>query len=252
MIKYRKLFQVEVLLHHLLDEAGTLFDNLTASAKIRKLGRYDLRRWVDIQPTTATLEALRGHGWVFKITPTGFLIVASANVVSPVVSKPQNPPSENLVLDFEMVANDGSFGQFSAFPLPGKLSGQRAVYLFDNRDASIDGASFPDLALTPLTFSLTTEYQPGDIVRNAGKRFFAKTKNLGISTGNAARWQEITESLGYVNAAQLSPGDTLPVSAGAFGLIRVHFSNGLADFGLLENGNLKSPVFKIRLKKMAA
>jgi hypothetical protein len=250
VIKYRKLFQVEVLLHHLLDEAGTLFDDLEPLAKVRKLGGYDLRQWMGIEPTTACREALAGQGWVFKTTPTGFLVVASANVDGP--AKPANPPSETLVLDFEMAVNDGSFGKSVALPVPGKLDGQRAVYLFDNRDASIDGASFPDLALVPLTFSLTTEYQPGDIVRSAGKRFFAKTKNLGISTSDGTRWQEITENFGYANAAQLSAGGTLPVSAGAFGLIRLHFSSGLADFGLLDNGNLRSPVFKIRLKKMAA
>lgn len=252
-IKYKKLVQVELLLHHLLNEGNTLFDNLTAAQKIKKLSRYDIGQWIEIVPTPSSILAMNALGWVFKKSTTGFLIASAAAAAGGGLSKPSNPPSKTLKLDFELVAVNTGFSQFSALPLPGKISNQRAYYLFDNVATSSDGTvSFPDLALRPPAFNIATTYEPGAIVRNAGKRFVARVKNLGINTTDAGRWQEILESQPYANSAQLAAAGTLPVGDRAFGMIRLHCADGLGSFGLFDGENLRSPVFKIRLRKMVA
>lgn len=249
-IRYKKLFQVEILLHHLLDSKTQLFDNLNPADRLKKLGRYDLRHWMEIEPTVVCRTSLAGHGWVFKHSQTGFLVAASAEAVSDTVFKPENAPKASLALDFEVKVNDPAFGSFSALPLPGKLGGGRAFYLFDNKNAHDDGTAFPNLTVKPPLFSLSAEYLQADIVRNLGKRFQAKTKNLGVSTTDTTRWAEITESLDYANGAQKVIPDAVPASGNAFGVIRIHCPEGLGSFSLLNNGNLTSPVFKIRLKKL--
>lgn len=249
-IRYKKLFQVDILLHHLLDSKTQLFDNLTPAERQKKLDRYDLSQWVTIEPTASCRTSLAGLGWVFKLSRTGFAVAASVEAVSSSVFKPKNAPGAALKLDFEVTVSDPAFTGFSALPVPGKLDGGSAFYLFDNKNAHSDGTAFPSLAVKPPVFSLTTEYLQGEIVRNQSKRFQAKTKNLGVSTTDTARWAEITESLDYANGAQKIAPENVTASGDAFGLIRIHCQEGLSSFSLFNSGNLTNPVFKIRLKKL--
>jgi hypothetical protein len=243
-VKYGKLFQVEVLLHYLLDDGATLFDNLSDALKIRKLGRYRLARWMEVRPTEATKSAMKGHGWNFRQTPTGFLVATATT--GPNNDRPALVPAPSLRLDFELVANSAGFAEFSALPLPGKLNGERAVYVFDNSLATVPS---PDLALPPPAFSNAAAYGPGDMVQSGGNRFVAKQKTQGNPAVAGPNWEAVTEPLPYANAAQLAPRNGLGLGDAAFALVRIHCAAGLGNFGLFNGQALRSPTFKIRLRK---
>ncbi len=232
------------MLHYLLDAGNTLFDNLAAGVKVKKLGRYRIGQWMDIKPTSATEQAMGGLGWVFKPTTTGFLIATAAS--GPNNDRPATPPPATQKLEFELVANNAEFGQFSAFPLPGKLNGERALYIFDNSLATVP---FPDLTVPPLAYDNAVTYELGSIVTNGGSRFVAKGKTLGNAAVAGAHWAQITEPLPYANAAQITSRVGLPVRDGAFGLVRISCANGLGNFGLFNGQTLRSPTFKIRLRR---
>lgn len=250
IIRYRKLFQVEVLLHHLLDEGVVLFDDLSDAAKLRKLGRYQISQWMEFVPGDATAAAMAGLGWVFKPTSTGFLVVASAD---PETNSPMTLPAPDLKLDFEMVLHKAGFSEFSAFPLPGKLEGKRALYVFDTAATNAgNAAAFPTIAMVPPGFSNSVVYEPGQIVRSGSNRFVSKQKTMGNATSSNEHWVRIGEGLPYANSAHLARRDDFPVSDRAFGLIRVDCAPNLGDFGLFQGSNLRSPVYKIRLRKKAA
>jgi hypothetical protein len=247
-LRYRKLFQVEVLLHYLLDTGNTLFDNLSSEEKLRKLGRYQIGQWMDIKPTPATKEAMNGLGWVFKPTQTGFLAVA--NAATPTSNQPKTPPPAGLKLDFELVANNAEFGSFSAFLLPGKIAGKRAFYLFDNAITNGSNAgAFPNLALAPPNYQNTTTYPAGSMVSQGGQRFMAKKTTLGNAPVVGEHWALVAEPTQYANGAHLHDGDGLALSDRAFGLVRIHCGGGLGNFGLFNGQNFQSPTFKIRLRR---
>jgi len=246
-VKFAKLFKVEVWLHHLLDKDATLFDNLPDATKILQLGKYDLGKWMEITPTATTTTILKGLDWVFKPTATGFVVAANLAADNP--TRPANPPNPNHVLEFEMVANNAGFGQFSAFPLPGKKEGERACYVFDNAATSSDNATaFPNLALRPPVFSQASTFDPGTIVRNGANRFVAKQKTTGVPTSNTANWAAIQEAVPYANTAQLATSESLKIRQGAFGLIRIHCAAGLGNFGLFNGQDFQNPNFIIRLR----
>lgn len=247
-VRYRKLFQVEVLLHHLLDQGEALFDDLSNEVKLRKLGRYQLGQWMEIKPTEATKLAMSGLGWTFKHSATGFLLAASAS--SPESNTPKVAPQADLKLDFEMVANNAGFAAFSAFPLPGNLNGNRAFYLFDN--AATHGASadaYPALALAPPVYNNSSTYEAGSMVSSGGNRFVAKKKTKGNAPVAGAHWAGVPEAVRYANGAHLKARTSFPISENAFGIVRIHCSNGLGDFGLFDGSDFRSPIFKIRLRK---
>ncbi len=247
MVKYAMLFKLDVWLHHLLDLDGTLYDDLTPNVKVLQLGKYRLGEWMDIKPTETTKAAMAGLGWSFKVTSTGFLVVAAAD--SDDASKIAILPPENLVLEFEMVANKADFGQFSAFPLPGKINGQRAFYVFDSAATIIENATaYPTLALRPPAFSNVETYVPGTMVRNGNARFVAKVKTTGVATSNTNNWLPVTESLPYASASQLDSGEELSISPNAFGLVRIHCGSSFGNFNLLNGQNLLTKEFKIRLR----
>lgn len=248
-VKLMLLFKVDILLHRLLDTSNIMYDDLPDADKIKRLGQYDVRTWIDIVPNKATQKTLSGLGCTFKPTATGFLVTARAHPDNP--TRPIVTPRADQMLEFEMKANNPGFGQFSAFPLPGKIDGQRAIYLFDNTVVNSDNpGAFPNLSLNPPVFSLTEDYGAGAIVSNGDNRFVAIRQSKGMATSNTTYWRPIPEAIPYANEAHLSVNESQEHSPDAFGLLRVHCGPAAGAFRLFDGQEFRSPVFNLRLRSL--
>jgi hypothetical protein len=81
---YRRLFEIRLLHHYWLDEGATVFDLLAEQTKKdTRLLQYDVRSFLAVTPTVATLEALRGFRGVYKNTALGCLAAVPDHVVVP-------------------------------------------------------------------------------------------------------------------------------------------------------------------------
>jgi hypothetical protein len=81
---YKRLFEVRLLHHYWLDEGATVFDLIPEQAKKdTRLLQYDVRSFLAVTPTVATVKVLNGLGGVYKKTALGCLVAVPDNVVVP-------------------------------------------------------------------------------------------------------------------------------------------------------------------------
>jgi hypothetical protein len=111
---YKLLFEVRLLHHYWLDEGATIFDLIPDQArKDARLLQYDVRSFLSVAPTAATLEALKGLRGVVKNTALGFLGAVPDNVVVPL----------DLVFEFVVTVRNASFLNYTSRTLePQKVS----------------------------------------------------------------------------------------------------------------------------------
>lgn len=71
---YRQLFAIHVLHHYWLDQGATTFDAIVDDrVRAQRLGRYDVRQFLELAPSRSTLSALAGLGGVYKKTALGLV-----------------------------------------------------------------------------------------------------------------------------------------------------------------------------------
>jgi hypothetical protein len=74
-IGYTRLFEVRLLHHYWLDDGATVFDAIADQAvKTNRLLTYDVRRLLKVEPSAATVAAIKGLRGVFRMTGLGFLV----------------------------------------------------------------------------------------------------------------------------------------------------------------------------------
>ena len=80
-IGYTRLFEVRLLHHYWLDDGATVFDAIADEAKTKRLLTYDVRRLVTVEPSAATVAAIKGLRGVFRMTGLGFLVAVPDDTV---------------------------------------------------------------------------------------------------------------------------------------------------------------------------
>ena len=79
---YRRLFEIRLLHHYWLDEGATVFDLIAdQTKKATRLLQYDVRPFLAVTPTEATMKAFNGLGGVYKNTALGCLVALPDSVV---------------------------------------------------------------------------------------------------------------------------------------------------------------------------
>lgn len=116
---YRRLFELRVLHHYWLDQGETVFDSLPKNdeervllpgeqmelpTQERQLQSYDVRSFLSITPTTATLKILAGVGGIYKSTTLGSVVAVPGNVKFPL----------DAVLEFVVAIIDPAFFNYTA------------------------------------------------------------------------------------------------------------------------------------------
>ena len=80
-IGYTRLFEVRLLHHYWLDDGATVFDAIADEAKTKRLLTYDVRRLVKVEPSAATVAAIKELRGAFRMTGLGFLVAVPDDTV---------------------------------------------------------------------------------------------------------------------------------------------------------------------------
>lgn len=72
-LNYETLFEVDIRHHYHLDDGISLFDTLSADARLAMLERYDIGSFMSVTPTKATRAKFAGLHMVYKQTETGII-----------------------------------------------------------------------------------------------------------------------------------------------------------------------------------
>jgi len=145
-ITYRTLFSVDIWHHFFLDDETGNFIGLVAERRNQIKSRYNLADFLNIQPSEATLDVLKGHQLIFKVTSSGFVIAAKADPAD--TSKIFNPLDDHQILRFTISSNDSSFQNYTNF----QKSSKELLY-FNNHDHN--DADFPGLSQWPSIYDAT-------------------------------------------------------------------------------------------------
>ncbi len=220
-ISYRTLFEVKLLHHFFLNRANELFDNMDLNGKAKSLKGYDVRDFVDIEPTAACARILSKYHFIYKNTPFG-LIVGTRSTESAGKFFPAVEIDEDLQLTFKLKFNDPCFSNYTSLPL---VQNAGCLYYFQNR---VTGAKkkFPYLAQYAAVFDAAETYSSGDILGSAAvnpaKLFIAG--KVTTSAPPHADWVEDTlvagKPLQYVTKKDQVPvyGDVVRYNTGEAGL----------------------------------
>ena len=219
-LSYKTLFEVRLLHHFFLDRASDLFDNMDLAGKSRALKGYDVREFINIEPTAACAKVLRKYHFIYKNTPLGLIVGTRANFTGGKYF-PALGLDDTLQFTFKVSFGDIFFSNYTALPL---LQTKDAVYFFQNISTA-SPKKFPYLAqFAPIDTGDT--YSAGELLGNAAtnptKLFMAN--KLTVAAPPGADWTEdalvVGKPLQYVTRNDLLPvyADAIRYNTGETGL----------------------------------
>ena len=104
---YHRLFALHLLHHYWLDEADVVFDQIQAEKRSQRLLTYNMRSFLTLAPTPATIKTIRSLGCIYKNTALGCVMVVPADT--------KIPPSTSF--DFIVTAQSAAFFNYTALTL---------------------------------------------------------------------------------------------------------------------------------------
>jgi hypothetical protein len=105
---YQRLFEVRLLHHYWLDDGETIFDLIaTSDVRERRLLNYDMRKFLSVAPTAATVGTIAGFGGIFKEMGLGFVVGVPVDAAIPA----------DTSLDFVVTVTESAFFNYTALTL---------------------------------------------------------------------------------------------------------------------------------------
>ena len=203
-IIYKTLFEIKILHHYFLDNGENRYDLLSTEEKNKIEEYYDIRKILEIIPTSDCTQILQSHRCIFKATADGFSIgvKASQDAIQPDLFNPFIPISQNTVFRFLVRMKDPGFLNYTALPLN---AGDGRIFIFKNYSFNTP-AKFPSLSAIPPLYVPATTYYPGDMLAdhpvNPAKLFTALVRTTHL-TSTASDWLteegDATTPLSYAN-----------------------------------------------------
>lgn len=144
-------FSVDVLNHYhlrkyVVDSANVVQEDLTLRPQLE--AQYDLTRILEVRPTMATTLALQNHGLYFRRNAKGFFVGIDIVEQSGTIT-PRRSIDDTLVLQFEVLAKDTLWINYSDLPLngigetlhtvDGRQQPYRNIYFFSNTKGTYPG-----------------------------------------------------------------------------------------------------------------
>jgi hypothetical protein len=140
--RHKRLFEVRMLHHYWLDDGATVFDPIADQAKKNpRLPAYDMRSFLAVRPTAATVNGLSAFGCLFRETALGCVVLAPDTAVIPA----------DTVFEFIVTAKQGSFHNYTALT----LRPQKIYELFNAADNTADRVTYRYKANVPVLSNLT-------------------------------------------------------------------------------------------------
>ena len=156
-ITYKPLFTVNVLHKYYLNNGAQEYSTMSDDEKRHRMGHYDLSRFAEIIPSSATRLKLIGQGFVFKTVKTGFVVWCETDPDN--ADKPLISVDDGLSFTFLLKIKDAAFFNYTDLP----FDTAQKLYLFSNKKPSAVTGPFP--AINPVnsftavdkTYCLTDE-----------------------------------------------------------------------------------------------
>lgn len=218
---YKILFHLKILHAFFLDKGedkfGDLDENVPAEAaeKLKRLSKYNISRFLQIQPDAETIPVLKGQKMIFKQVTNGFIVAVETDAAQPL--KPLIPIESGLNLRFFIRPLDPFFSSYTMLPWDSdfrksqKDFESQKIYFFTNKNKSGD-TKF--LAAQPLIFDADLAddangvgkfaYLPGELIRDDADnptKVFECIQSTNASPPDAAIWTDRGADFGWVSRA---------------------------------------------------
>jgi hypothetical protein len=135
-VKYKALFNVDILHNYFLNKGVEGFDLMSEVDKNIQLNSFDVNTLFSILPTRKTQRQLRGHNLIFKSLNTGFTVwskVSGTDDNIPFISL-----DDELSFTFLIQLKDALFYNYTDL----KLENSGKLYYFSNRKLDAEPGSF--------------------------------------------------------------------------------------------------------------
>jgi len=136
-ITYKPLFTVNILHKYYLNNGMQEYSSMSDDEKRHRMGHYDLSRFADIIPTSATRLKLIGQGFVFKTVKTGFVVWCETDPEN--ADKPLISVDDDLSFTFLLKIKDAAFFNYTDLP----FDTAKKLYLFSNKKPFGVTGAFP-------------------------------------------------------------------------------------------------------------
>lgn len=271
--QYKRLFEVRLLHHFWLDDGSALFDTLTESRRNKLLLTYDSRTFMEVNPTSATVNTIKALKGVFKQTSLGFLVAVPGSVII----------SDDAVFSFVLTISDAAFCNYTSFTLLSRkivelyYKPEDKIYrykenvpVFSNLTGVSHGVN-PDISLflsspTPVSSPNTDKAEfmnisAGALVQLTSSQPGATQQQISSVAANAPVFVHQNDSPLIISPSGLSgaPERGILLSGeipdDVFGLIQIAAINPVnSDFCCIAGGIAKdtAPVFQLRFKNRSA
>jgi len=182
-IIYKKLFEVNILHDFLLEGIPEAFVKQYQE-------KYDIHKYLIIEPTDECKKLLKGHKMLFKKTKTGFFVgieVKEQTVNNEVEFTPYVAFETLLSLNFSVHVKDYTFFNFTNLP---QTIAKDDIFLFTNIQKN--STSQPVALSTPIpNFNKSEYYYPGALVTRSNKLWEAKNEKFEQVSFKSTEWKEI-------------------------------------------------------------
>lgn len=136
-IKYKPLFQVNILHQFFLNKGTEEYLAMSAAEKEKQLISYSISNFITVLPSAKSCQKLIGQNMVFKTSNSGFTVwikVSESNESIPFI-----PISDTLELTFLLKLKNHTFFNFSEL----KFESADKLFFFSNKRLSVESETFP-------------------------------------------------------------------------------------------------------------
>ena len=187
-MRYRVLFQVEVLHDYFLSLGSRVHEALEDGLRDAAMARYSVAGFLKAAPTAHTASVLSGHQMRFKATASGFLVGVKLDPEA-VDDRPMVPLGDGFRLSFALRISDARFFNYTAL-----AQSAPGFYRFSNESANdAEGGRF--LSLPVPGFDADRSYEAGEVYADslgATIDLFRAVRDTGPSASPVgADWERI-------------------------------------------------------------
>ena len=156
MMRYVKLFDVEVLHDYFLNCGSLVHETMQDEPRVAVSRRYMAGAFLDVLPTKESEGILAGHKMIFKTTASGFLVGVKLDASAP-DDRPAVPPGPELRFRFALRIKDPHFFNYTTL-----AESSQSFHRFSNGSAN-ETAGGRFLSASVPAFDATRSYEAGEL-----------------------------------------------------------------------------------------